>query len=45
MICTHLLYYLILYLTKHGDDALGSVRLSNCLFLCALLFEPFDLGP
>ncbi len=32
-------------LTKQGDNAHGSVRLSVCLFACALLFELFDLRP
>ncbi len=34
---------------SEGDNALGSVRLFVCLsvcpFVCALLFEPFDLRP
>ena len=32
-------------LAKQGDNGLGSVRPSLCLFVRALLFEPFDLWP
>ena len=38
-------YGILLSTAKLGDNVLGSVRASVCLFVCALLAEPFDLWP
>ncbi len=48
-VCDHIVIIDRVALAKQGDNVLGSVRpsvcVSACLFVRALLFEPFDLWP